>query len=157
MIMDQQAILQQWQDYFVQGGSVRQLRNIPKSELAKLYAQGYHYFQQQQYNAARNFFYLLTTIDQWCFDYQLALGLCYQRLGEYYPAANCFSQAALLRLDDPRPPYFCGLCYQQLGEDEQAKEAFQSALKWCVAHPEIPEIRQAAQRALAALTLRRQP
>lgn len=152
--MDNQELYQQWQHYLAQGGSLRQLRQLPKTELDKLYTHGYHCYQQHHYAAAKNFFYLLTAVDQWRFDYQLGLGLCYQRLGEHQEAANSFSQAALIRMDDPRPPYCCGLSYQRLGELDRAKQAFQAALKWCVAHPEMPEVKQAAENHLAALILR---
>jgi secretion system chaperone SscA len=149
-----QELYQQWQDYLAQGGSLRKLRQLPSTELDKLYTHGYHCYQQGSYKVAKNFFYLLSALDQWRFDYQLGLGLCYQRLGEYQEAANTFSQAALIRMDDPRPPYCCGLSYQRLGEFERAKQAFQAALKWCVAHPEMPEVKQAAENLLAGLTLR---
>jgi secretion system chaperone SscA len=150
-----QEELQQVARYFEAGGTLKQLRKASQKQLDDIYDHARLCYQRGQFATARNFFILLASFNQWRFEYQLGLGLCYQELGEHPEATECFSYAAAANMEDPRPPYFCGISYQAMRNFAKAEMALQAALKWALNRPENRELVIDAKRRLAQLTLRR--
>lgn len=143
---DDQTVLR---DFFGMGGSVRMLTGVDEGDLALLYAHATALFDANEFAAARNHYLLLSRLDHWNFDYWLALGLCHQRLSEHADAILCFAKAALIVVDDPRPPFFTGVSCRALRSDESARKAFTAAIKWCGQQPQHAVLRQNAEEQLA--------
>jgi secretion system chaperone SscA len=136
-------------DFFEQGGSLRMLADIEQEDLDRVYAYTYDLYRQERYAAAKINFYTLARIDQWNFDYWLALGLSCQRLEEHQQAIFCFVRSGTIRWKDPRSSYFAGVSYQLLGNTEYATKAFSASIKWCAKRSEYQGLRAAASQSLA--------
>jgi secretion system chaperone SscA len=143
---DEQAVLR---EFFSRGGSVRMLTDVDERDLELLYAHATALFDANEFAGARNHYLLLSRLDHWNFDYWFALGLCHQRLGEHADAILSMSRAAMIRLDDPRPPFFTGVSCRLLGNADSARKAFEAALQWCGQLPQHAALRESAEEQLA--------
>lgn len=139
------------QDFFNQGGTLQALLNLEPVDMDYVYAYAYQLFNAGDYAGAKRFYLLLVRLSHWQYDYWLALGLCCQRLEEHEEALFCFSQAGVLRLDDPKPAYLAGLSYTLSARPDMAVKAFQSALKWCANRPQHSTTRNEIVRQLSLL------
>lgn len=142
-----------FQEFFERGGSLRMLVDIPKERLEKIYAHANNLFKQKQFVEAKKFYFLLTKLDQWGFNYWLALGMSCQRLSEHEEALACFSQAGMVVVDDPRSAFYAGLSYELLGNKVNAGKAFRAAINWCADLDEYKVLQKLAQRGLARAQL----
>lgn len=154
--MEQQDDVVTVHDFLNQGGTLQVLLNLDPVDLDHIYAYASQLFEAGDYAGAKRFYILLSRFSHWQYDYWLALGLCCQRLEEQDQALFCFGQAALLRLDDPKPPYLAGLSYRQNDQPEQATKAFQTALKWCSDKPQHAVIKGEIQRQLSVMVQKEQ-
>lgn len=135
--------------FFARGGALRMLADIQIQDLQQLYGYANQLFQGGEIAAAKNFYYLLSCMDHWNFDYQLALGLCHQRLSEHEQAIACFSRAGMIKVDDPRAAFFAGLSYQMHGNTEYANKALRAAITWCGVQVEYQPLRDSALKIMA--------
>lgn len=143
------------QKFYAKGGSLRMLTDVAEEDLASLYAYAGHLFSQGALPEAKRLYLLLTQLDQWNFDYWLALGVCCQRLSEHEEALACFAESAKIRMTDPRSAYFAGVNYQLLGNIAYAKKAYTAALAWCSDHPEYQTLKDTVSQALASCSVER--
>ncbi|WP_108651893.1 SycD/LcrH family type III secretion system chaperone [Dongshaea marina] len=140
-------------DFLARGGSMKILCEMDESALNTIYNYAYQIFESGQISEAQRLFYFLSNMDQWNFDYLLALGICYQRLGEHEQALYCFSRSGQREISDPRSSYYAGLSYQQLGNAEYAKKAFDASVRWCSDKPEYQDLKPKVSAALARTML----
>ncbi|BEV73224.1 SycD/LcrH family type III secretion system chaperone VcrH [Paludibacterium sp. THUN1379] len=132
------------------GVTLQALMDIDPGELDQLYLHACHAFGQQDYASAYKWLTLLTRLSHWQFDYWLALGQTCMRLDRLEEAVHSFSQAAPLRLDDPRPPALSGECLLRRQQFDAAAEAYQAALSCCADRSEHRALRQHIEQALRA-------
>ncbi|CAM2880132.1 SycD/LcrH family type III secretion system chaperone [Vibrio neptunius] len=142
------------QAFLQQGGSLKMLADVEQKDLDLLYQYGTQLMNYGDYQGAKRIFYLLMKIDQWNFDYFFALGTCCQQLKQYEEAIFCFGRAGIVKVEDPRAPYFAGNNYLALGNNEYAIKSYQASLRVCDCHPDgvWDEIAEKANKALAQFT-----
>ncbi|CFR26346.1 SycD/LcrH family type III secretion system chaperone [Yersinia kristensenii] len=140
-------------NFMRRGGSLRMLANMSEHDLALLYEYSVQLCQGAEYDSAKKLLNLLVRFDHWHFSYWLTLGSCYQQTEDFHQAIYCFSRAGQIQVDDPRPSCSAGECYSACGNTIYAEKAFRAVLNWCHAHPELTQVRQQAERGLAALLL----
>lgn len=137
-----------FQEFFSRGGSLRMLADVPRERLDKVYAYANQLFDKQAYKKAKSFYLLLARLDEWCFNYWLALGICCQRLAEHEEAIFCFSRSGVIVIDDPRSSFYAGMSYEILGNHTYAYKSFRAALNWCGQSAHYEEIRHLSTQAL---------
>ncbi|MFA3759255.1 SycD/LcrH family type III secretion system chaperone [Yersinia sp. 2544 StPb PI] len=140
-------------NFMRRGGSLRMLANMSEQDLTLIYEYSVQLCHGGEYDSAKKLLNILIRFDHWNFAYWLTLGSCYQQTGDCHQAIYCFSRAGQIQVDDPRPSCFAGECYSACGNTIYAEKAFRAALNWCHAHPEQAQVRQQAERGLAALLL----
>ncbi|QDQ29164.1 CesD/SycD/LcrH family type III secretion system chaperone [Chitinimonas arctica] len=138
--------------FFTQGHTIKARAGLDTSDLDTLYAYGYQLFEAGEYKEALQYFSMLAQMDFWSFDYWLAVGICYQRLGQHEEAIFCFSRAGFASMQDPRSSYYAGISYQLLGNIEYARKAFDASLNWCGVQPQYEPLRNHITRALSGCT-----
>lgn len=143
-----------FKQFYAQGGSLSLLLDMPKEKLDKIYLYANQLFQKKSFHIAKKFYFLLTQLDQWGFDYWLALGLCHQRLNEHEQAVSCFLQAGLILLSDPRPSCYAGISYECLGNTDYAHQAFRAAMQLSTAQPQYQTLHNIAAQALTRLPVK---
>ncbi|MGD8866603.1 MAG: tetratricopeptide repeat protein [Gemmatimonadales bacterium] len=78
------------------------------------------------------------------FDYQLDIGRCYRKLGDFAQAQRHLSRLLEIRPDDPRTQYELALTFAEGDEQEKALEHLRIALDvWRDAEPEYQPAREA--------------
>lgn len=97
------------QTFLQQGGSLKMLADVEEKDLDLLYRYGTQLMNYGDYEGAKRIFYLLMKIDQWNFDYFFALGTCCQQLKEHEEAIFCFGRAGIVKVEDPRSPYYAAI------------------------------------------------
>ncbi|MFM5540457.1 SycD/LcrH family type III secretion system chaperone [Aeromonas veronii] len=147
--MIEQDDLMTVREFFNHGGTIQALMKLDPVDLDYVYSYACQLFDCGDYAGAKRFYMMLARLSHWQYDYWLSLGLCCQRLEEHDQAIFCFSQAGLLRLDDPKPPYLAGLSYQLSSQPEQAAKAFKAAFKWCVDKEQHVDIKVEIQQKLS--------
>ncbi|CAH0536014.1 SycD/LcrH family type III secretion system chaperone [Vibrio marisflavi] len=140
-------------EFFQRGGSMKILCDMDESSLDTIYNYAFQLFETGQTAEAYRHFYFLASMDQWNFDYLLALGICCQRMGEHEQAIYCFSRSGQRELADPRSSYYAGISYQCLGNKSYARKAFNAAVRWCSDKPEYQQLKSKVSAALARTML----
>lgn len=136
------------QDFFREGGTLQAVMDIAPADLDSVYGYACQLFDSGKYGKAYPYFELLTRLSHWSYDYWIGLGLCYRHLSRHEEAIFCFSRAALLKIDEPKPVYLAGLCFRDLSNHEQARKTFSTALKWCADRPQHAGIKKNILRQL---------
>ncbi|MGF1740051.1 SycD/LcrH family type III secretion system chaperone [Vibrio profundum] len=140
-------------EFMNRGGSLKILCELDESALDSVYNYAFHLFESEQIEEAHRLFYFLANMDQWNFDYLLALGICYQKMGEHEQAIYCFSRSGQKEISDPRSSYYAGLSYQCLGNKEYSRKAFNASVRWCSDKPEYQDLKVKISGALARTML----
>ena len=120
--------------FFRRGGTTKDLVDVNQEDLNILYRYGNQLREYNDFQVAKGIFYLLMQIDQWSFDYIFSLGMCCQKLKEYEEAIFCFGRAGIIKIDDPRCPYYAGNNYSSLGNREYAIKSYKAAIRVCDCH-----------------------
>ncbi|MBX9477183.1 SycD/LcrH family type III secretion system chaperone [Yersinia enterocolitica] len=140
-------------NFMRRGGSLRMLTKMNPQDLALVYEYTIQLCQGGEYNSAKQLLNLLVRLDHWNFSYWLTLGSCYQQTADFHQAIYCFSRAGQIQVDDPRPSCSAAECYVACNNQVYAEKAFRMSLNWSHSHTKWTEVKQQAERGLAALLL----
>ncbi|WP_341660763.1 SycD/LcrH family type III secretion system chaperone [Vibrio sp.] len=141
------------QTFLHQGGSLKMLADVDEKDLGLLYRYGTQLMNYGDYEGAKKIFYLLMKIDQWNFDYFFSLGTCCHQLKEHEEAIFCFGRAGIIKIEDPRSPYFAAINYLAVGNKDYAVKSYKAALRVSECHKDgkWDEIAVKAKQGLAQL------
>ncbi len=81
----------------------------------------------EQLDKAESLFQLLCSYDHYNVIYFRALGACRQAKGEYLKAAETYSMAVLIDVENPYLPFYAAECHMALGDLKSAESGFYAA------------------------------
>ncbi|MBN1914895.1 MAG: SycD/LcrH family type III secretion system chaperone [Parachlamydiales bacterium] len=105
------------------------LPRLTQEENISLYAQGYAFYQQGQYEKGAEIFKILTLHDPMEEKFFKGLASCYQMQGFFEKATESWAICALLDKNDPYPHFHAAECLISLGEKNDAIKALLEAKK----------------------------
>lgn len=118
---------QKLQDFFAAGGTFKELKDMDDNTMEAIYQVAYNLYQYGKYDEAIKIFRFLGFFDHYNKKYFMGLGACLQMLKQYKEAIDAYSFAALLDINDPKPPLYAGECHLVLGNLDEAQSGFTAA------------------------------
>ena len=131
------------------------LHDVSSDTIEHIYAVGYNFFQSGKLEQAAKVFQLLSMLDHYQARFFIGLGAARQELGEYLQAIDAFSYAALVDINDPRPPFHSAECHLKLEQLAEAESGFYSAKEMSAGKLEFAELNQRADIMLEAVRKKR--
>ncbi|EGR0147769.1 SycD/LcrH family type III secretion system chaperone VcrH [Vibrio alginolyticus] len=113
--------------FLEEGGTLKMLHDVSQDTIEHIYAVGYNFFQSGKIEQAAKVFQLLSMLDHYQARFFIGLGAARQELGEYLQAIDAYSYAALVDVNDPRPPFHSAECHLKLEQLTEAESGFYSA------------------------------
>ncbi|HCH4654758.1 TPA: SycD/LcrH family type III secretion system chaperone VcrH [Vibrio parahaemolyticus] len=113
--------------FLEEGGTLKMLHDVSADTIEHIYAVGYNFFQSGKIEQAAKVFQLLSMLDHYQARFFIGLGAARQELGEYLQAIDAYSYAALVDINDPRPPFHSAECHLKLEQLTEAESGFYSA------------------------------
>lgn len=108
--------------FLEEGGTLKMLHDVSADTIEHIYAVGYNFFQSGKIEQAAKVFQLLSMLDHYQARFFIGLGAARQELGEYLQAIDAYSYAALVDINDPRPPFsLCGMS-PEIGTTDGSRE-----------------------------------
>ena len=141
--------------FWDEGGTLKMLHDVSDDTIEHIYAVGYNFFQSGKIEQAAKVFQLLSMFDHYQARFFIGLGAARQELGEYLQAIDAYSYAALMDINDPRPPFYAAKCHVELDQLSEAESGFYSAKEMSAGKPEYENIHQQAGIMLEAVRNKR--
>ena len=141
--------------FLEEGGTLKMLHDVSSDTIEHIYAVGYNFFQSGKLEQAAKVFQLLSMLDHYQARFFIGLGAARQELGEYLQAIDAFSYAALVDINDPRPPFHSAECHLKLEQLAEAESGFYSAKEMSAGKLEFAELNQRADIMLEAVRKKR--
>ena len=136
-------------EFLNRGGIVSELLDINEEELESIYAVAYNFYQSNRYDEAKQLFQLLCTYNHYESKYFLGLGAIHQAQGNYEEAANIYSAAVDIDVNNPLFPFHAGECQLAMGDLTRAESGFYAASLRSGDMPEYKDLKQKAEGLLA--------
>ncbi|MCG9610093.1 SycD/LcrH family type III secretion system chaperone VcrH [Vibrio harveyi] len=133
------------------GGTLKMLHDVSADTIEHIYAVGYNFFQSGKVEQAAKVFQLLSMLDHYQARFFIGLGAARQELGEYLQAIDAYSYAALVDVNDPRPPFHSAECHLKLEQLTEAESGFYSAKEMSAGKSEYADLHQRADIMLEAV------
>lgn len=140
-------IIQFWDE----GGTLKMLHDVSDDTIEHIYAVGYNFFHSGKVEQAAKVFQLLSMFDHYQARFFIGLGAARQEMGEYLQAIDAYSYAALLDINDPRPPFHAAECHLELDHLTEAESGFYSAKEMSAGKSEYENLHQRAGIMLEAV------
>lgn len=137
------------------GGTLKMLHDVSADTIEHIYAVGYNFFQSGKVEQAAKIFQLLSMLDHYQARFFIGLGAARQELGEYLQAIDAYSYAALVDINDPRPPFHSAECHLKLENLTEAESGFYSAKEMSAGKSEYADLHQRADIMLEAVINKR--
>ena len=137
------------------GGTLKMLHDVSADTIEHIYAVGYNFFQSGKVEQAAKVFQLLSMLDHYQARFFIGLGAARQELGEYLQAIDAYSYAALVDINDPRPPFHSAECHLKLENLTEAESGFYSAKEMSAGKSEYADLHQRADIMLEAVRNKR--
>ena len=137
--------------FLEEGGTIKMLHDVSADTIEHIYAVGYSVFQSGKVEQAAKVFQLLSMLDHYQARFFIGLGAARQELGEYLQAIDAYSYAALMDINDPRPPFHSAECHLKLEQFTEAESGFYRAKKMSVDKLDYADLSKRADIMLKAL------
>ena len=137
--------------FLEEGGTLKMLHDVSADTIEHIYAVGYNLFQSGKLEQAGKVFQLLSMLDHYQARFFIGLGAVRQELGEYLQAIDAYSYAALVDVNDPRPPFHSAECHLKLEQLTEAESGFYSAKEMSAGKSEYADLHQRADIMLEAV------
>lgn len=108
-------------------GTLQRAFEVTPEEMEQLYAEGYRFYRQRQWEEAAMTFRFLVLFDPFVKKYWMGLAGAQQILGRHEKAVRHYTVASLLDDADPYPHFYASQCYTSLGHMEHAASALACA------------------------------
>ncbi|EGQ7825302.1 SycD/LcrH family type III secretion system chaperone VcrH [Vibrio parahaemolyticus] len=141
--------------FLEEGGTLKMLHDVPADTIEHIYAVGYNFFQSGKIEQAAKVFQLLSMLDHYQARFFIGLGAARQELGEYLQAIDAYSYAALVDINDPRPPFHSAECHLKLEQLTEAESGFYSAKEMSAGKSQYADLHQRAGIMLEAVRNKR--
>ncbi|MFW1145474.1 SycD/LcrH family type III secretion system chaperone VcrH [Vibrio parahaemolyticus] len=141
--------------FLEEGGTLKMLHDVSADTIEHIYAVGYNFFQSGKIEQAAKVFQLLSMLDHYQARFFIGLGAARQELGEYLQAIDAYSYAALVDINDPRPPFHSAECHLKLEQLTEAESGFYSAKEMSAGKSQYADLHQRAGIMLEAVRNRR--
>lgn len=130
--------------FLEEGGTLKMLHDVSADTIEHIYAVGYNFFQSGKIEQAAKVFQLLSMLDHYQARFFIGLGAARQELGEYLQAIDAYSYAALVDINDPRPPFHSAECHLKLEQLTEAESGFYSAKEMSAGKSQYADLHQRA-------------
>ncbi|HCG5281105.1 SycD/LcrH family type III secretion system chaperone VcrH [Vibrio parahaemolyticus] len=141
--------------FLEEGGTLKMLHDVSADTIEHIYAVGYNFFQSGKIEQAAKVFQLLSMLDHYQARFFIGLGAARQELGEYLQAIDAYSYAALVDINDPRPPFHSAECHLKLEQLTEAESGFYSAKEMSADKSQYADLHQRAGIMLEAVRNKR--
>ncbi|EPW1047050.1 SycD/LcrH family type III secretion system chaperone VcrH [Vibrio parahaemolyticus] len=141
--------------FLEEGGTLKMLHDVSADTIEHIYAVGYNFFQSGKIEQAAKVFQLLSMLDHYQARFFIGLGAARQELGEYLQAIDAYSYAALVDINDPRPPFHSAECHLKLEQLTEAESGFYSAKEMSAGKSQFADLHQRAGIMLEAVRNKR--
>ncbi|EHV9723117.1 SycD/LcrH family type III secretion system chaperone VcrH [Vibrio parahaemolyticus O1:K58] len=141
--------------FLEEGGTLKMLHDVSADTIEHIYAVGYNFFQSGRIEQAAKVFQLLSMLDHYQARFFIGLGAARQELGEYLQAIDAYSYAALVDINDPRPPFHSAECHLKLEQLTEAESGFYSAKEMSAGKSQYADLHQRAGIMLEAVRNKR--
>ncbi|WP_407531425.1 SycD/LcrH family type III secretion system chaperone VcrH [Vibrio parahaemolyticus] len=141
--------------FLEEGGTLKMLHDVSADTIEHIYAVGYNFFQSGKIEQAAKVFQLLSMLDHYQARFFIGLGAARQELGEYLQAIDAYSYAALVDINDPRPPFHSAECHLKLEQLKEAESGFYSAKEMSAGKSQYADLHQRAGIMLEAVRNKR--
>ncbi|EGR3414769.1 SycD/LcrH family type III secretion system chaperone VcrH [Vibrio parahaemolyticus] len=141
--------------FLEEGGTLKMLHDVSADTIEHIYAVGYSFFQSGKIEQAAKVFQLLSMLDHYQARFFIGLGAARQELGEYLQAIDAYSYAALVDINDPRPPFHSAECHLKLEQLTEAESGFYSAKEMSAGKSQYADLHQRAGIMLEAVRNKR--
>ncbi|MGL1470669.1 SycD/LcrH family type III secretion system chaperone VcrH [Vibrio parahaemolyticus] len=141
--------------FLEEGGTLKMLHDVSADTIEHIYAVGYNFFQSGKIEQAAKVFQLLSILDHYQARFFIGLGAARQELGEYLQAIDAYSYAALVDINDPRPPFYSAECHLKLEQLTEAESGFYSAKEMSAGKSQYADLHQRAGIMLEAVRNKR--
>ncbi|HAS3050834.1 TPA: CesD/SycD/LcrH family type III secretion system chaperone [Vibrio parahaemolyticus] len=141
--------------FLEEGGTLKMLHDVSVDTIEHIYAVGYNFFQSGKIEQAAKVFQLLSMLDHYQARFFIGLGAARQELGEYLQAIDAYSYAALVDINDPRPPFHSAECHLKLEQLTEAESGFYSAKEMSAGKSQYADLHQRAGIMLEAVRNKR--
>ncbi|OHX38962.1 CesD/SycD/LcrH family type III secretion system chaperone [Vibrio parahaemolyticus] len=141
--------------FLEEGGTLKMLHDVSADTIEHIYAVGYNFFQSGKIEQAAKVFQLLNMLDHYQARFFIGLGAARQELGEYLQAIDAYSYAALVDINDPRPPFHSAECHLKLEQLTEAESGFYSAKEMSAGKSQYADLHQRAGIMLEAVRNKR--
>ncbi|HIF6102940.1 SycD/LcrH family type III secretion system chaperone VcrH [Vibrio parahaemolyticus] len=141
--------------FLEEGGTLKMLHDVSADTIEHIYAVGYNFFQSGKIEQADKVFQLLSMLDHYQARFFIGLGAARQELGEYLQAIDAYSYAALVDINDPRPPFHSAECHLKLEQLTEAESGFYSAKEMSAGKSQYADLHQRAGIMLEAVRNKR--
>ncbi|WP_318429400.1 SycD/LcrH family type III secretion system chaperone [Photobacterium leiognathi] len=137
--------------FLEEGGTLKMLHDVSADTIEHIYAVGYQFFQSGKIEQAAKVFQLLSMLDHYQARFFIGLGAARQELGEYQQAIDAYSYAALVNVNDPRPPFHSAECHLKLKQLTEAESGFYCAKEMSAGKSEYAGLHQRCRHRLEAV------
>ncbi|EOY4668064.1 SycD/LcrH family type III secretion system chaperone VcrH [Vibrio alginolyticus] len=137
--------------FLEEGGTLKMLHDVSQDTIEHIYAVGYNFFQSGKIEQAAKVFQLLSMLDHYQARFFIGLGAARQELGEYLQAIDAYSYAALVDVNDPRPPFHSAECHLKLEQLTEAESGFYSAKEMSAGKSQYADLQERAGIMLEAV------
>lgn len=137
--------------FLEEGGTLKMLHDVSQDTIEHIYAVGYNFFQSGKIEQAEKVFQLLSMLDHYQARFFIGLGAARQELGEYLQAIDAYSYAALVDVNDPRPPFHSAECHLKLEQLTEAESGFYSAKEMSAGKSQYADLHERAGIMLEAV------
>ncbi|ODW60004.1 CesD/SycD/LcrH family type III secretion system chaperone [Vibrio parahaemolyticus] len=141
--------------FLEEGGTLKMLHDVSADTIEHIYAVGYNFFQSGKIEQAAKVFQLLSMLDHYQARFFIGLGAARHELGEYLQAIDAYSYAALVDINDPRPPFHSAECHLKLEQLTEAESGFYSAKEMSAGKSQYADLHQRAGIMLEAVRNKR--
>ncbi|EMX0311021.1 TPA: SycD/LcrH family type III secretion system chaperone VcrH [Vibrio parahaemolyticus] len=141
--------------FLEEGGTLKMLHDVSADTIEHIYAVGYNFFQSGKIEQAAKVFQLLSMLEHYQARFFIGLGAARQELGEYLQAIDAYSYAALVDINDPRPPFHSAECHLKLEQLTEAESGFYSAKEMSAGKSQYADLHQRAGIMLEAVRNKR--
>lgn len=132
--------------YIEEGRSFQEILGYSDEVMQKYYEVASSLMHQHRYKEATDAFVFLTTLNPYCPEYWLGMGMCEQINQEYQQAIVAYSMVILSEHYQPLAYYHTAACHHALGDDAAAIKVLNKSISFSEGEPHYLEIYQQACR-----------
>ncbi|EBH8768141.1 type III secretion system translocator chaperone SicA [Salmonella enterica] len=123
--MDNEKIMEMiWND-ISEGGTLKDLYDLPQDMMDNLYAYAYNFYNEGQLDKAEIFFRFLSVYDFYNPDYIMGFAAVCQQKKDFQKACDLYAVAFALLKNDYTPVFYTGQCQLMMRKAEKAKQCFE--------------------------------